>query len=98
MRFKVTSVNVVPIKAQSGLVAFAEIELNNCIFCGSISIHSSINRPLGFRCQFPTKRLASGKQVNCFYPFTKEAEDGISQAIISEYLKIMQNFKDVEVL
>lgn len=92
----ITSVNVIPIKAQAGLVAFAEIELNDCLFCGNISIHTSPRHQFGFRCQFPTKRLQSGKQVNCFHPFTREAEETISRAIISEYLKIMENFQDVE--
>ncbi|MGP8321200.1 MAG: hypothetical protein ACT6FE_02585 [Methanosarcinaceae archaeon] len=36
---KITEIQIVPIKANNGLVAFASVVLNNQLYLGSIGIH-----------------------------------------------------------
>lgn len=92
----ISSIQIVPIQPKNGLLSFAACEINYCLYVGNIAIYSSPNSPLGLRLVFPTKKLSSGKQVHCFYPFTQEAEEQISRPIKKRYLELMENFHFVE--
>ncbi len=88
----VTEINIVPIRPQNGLVGFASCVVNNQFYIGNIAIYTSPSNPKRFRLLFPNKKLASGQVVDCFYPINKEAEKTVSEAIISKYLGLMDNF------
>ena len=92
----ISNVQIQPISPQNGLVAFATCEINNCLYVGSIAIYTAPSHSLGYRCLFPTKKLASGKHVECFYPYRKEAEEFITKAIVNKYVELMDNFNNIE--
>ena len=93
---KIDEIQIIPIKPQNGLVGFASCVVNNQFYVGNIAILTSPNIKTGFRLQFPTKKLSSGKQVDCFYPISKEVEEVVSEKIINKYLELMDNFNHVE--
>ncbi len=84
-----TEIQILPIKPQKGLVAFASAVLNYQFYIGNIAIHTSPSNPLGFRLVFPTKKLSSGKQLPCFYPFRKDAGEIVTKIIVGEYVMLM---------
>ena len=77
----VSEVEIIPIKPNNGLVAFASCVVNGALYLGSIGVHT---RPdgSGFRLVYPAKALPYGKTVNIVHPITKEAGETIHQAVI----------------
>lgn len=88
----ISEIQIIPIKPQNGLVAFATVVINNQFYVGNIGIYTSPSVHRGFRLTFPNKKLASGQVVPCFYPINKEAEEQVSSEIISRYVELMNNF------
>ncbi|MCM8794584.1 MAG: hypothetical protein NC819_02110 [Candidatus Omnitrophica bacterium] len=80
----ISEVEIVPVKPQGGLVAFASCVVNGLLYLGNIGIHT---RPdgSGYRLVFPVKVLPNGKQIHCFHPVTREAGDLLLQAIIRKF-------------
>lgn len=88
----ISNVQIVPIKPQNGLVAFCSVEVDHQFYIGNIGLYSSPSSPNGFRITFPTKKVASGRIIECFHPITKDAAKAINEAIINKYLEIMNKF------
>lgn len=88
----INEIQIIPIKPQNGLVAFATCLINNQFHVGNIAIYTSPGSRLGYRLVFPNKKLTSGHSVDCFYPVTQEAGVLVSEAIIKQYIKLMGNF------
>lgn len=93
---KVEEIQIIPIRPSNGLVGFVSCAINNAFHVGNIAIYTAPNNPLGYRLVFPTKKLASGKQIPCFYPFRKDAEEAVTKAIVNKYVELMGNFHDIE--
>lgn len=87
----ITEINVIPVKANRGLVGFASCIVNEQFYIGSIAIHSTLNND--FRLVFPTKALKHGKQLPCVYPINKGTERSITEAIINVYKDLFRNSK-----
>jgi DNA-binding cell septation regulator SpoVG len=92
----INEINIVPVRPQNGLVAFASCAVCDAFYVGNIAVYTAFNHPLGYRLVFPTKKLASGKQVACFYPFRKDVEDSVARAIVGKYVDLMGSFHHVE--
>ena len=92
----ISEIQIAPANFQNGLVAFASCSINNQFYVGNIAIYTAPNNSLGYRLVFPTKKLASGKQVPCFYPFRKDVEEIVTKAIVDKYVELMENFHHVE--
>lgn len=90
----ISEIQIVPIKPQNGLVAFASAVINNQFFVGNVAIYTSLKSPLGFRLVFPNKKLNSGQVVDCFHPINKEAEGQVTSAIVMKYLDLMGKFQN----
>lgn len=95
MNIVVSEVQIEFIPPRNGHVAFAACSINGCIRVGNIAVYTAPNSPLNYRCVFPTKRLISGRQVPCFYPYTTEAEQTVTRAIVGKYVELMDNFNHV---
>ena len=87
---KISEIEIVPIKPQSGLVAFASCVINNSFYVGNIAIHTSYNCRDGYRLVYPSKILPNGKEVNCIHPINRDVGESISKAIISKFKQIIQ--------
>ena len=96
MTISVKEVQLTIVKPQNGLVAFASCSINNCFYLGNIALYSSPSHHLGFRTVFPTKKLSSGQQIPCFYPFKKEVEEVMTTTIVNKYFELINNLKPVE--
>lgn len=79
---RITEVNIAPVKPQNGLVAFASIVVDDCLYLGSIGIYSRLDGS-GYRITYPTKKLAD-KNLNIFHPIAKETGQLIEQAILAK--------------
>lgn len=93
---EISEIDIEFIPPQNGLVAFAQCSINQCLRVGNIAIYTAPGNPLRYRTVFPTKKLSSGRQVPCFYPYRKEAEEYVSKAIIRRFIELMDNFQNVE--
>lgn len=87
---KITEVNVTPVKPQNGLVAFASVVIDNCLYLGSIGIYSRLDGS-GYRITYPTKKLAE-KNLNIFHPITKEAGQLIEHTVLAKANELLSEF------
>lgn len=83
----VSEVNVVPIKPNNGLVAFASVVLDDALYLGSLGVHSRLDG--SYRITYPTKKLGS-KELNLYHPINRDVGKLIEQAVIA---KCQQLFK-----
>jgi stage V sporulation protein G len=79
---KITEVQIIPIKANNGLVAFGSVLLNDCLFLGSIGIHKKLDGS-GYRITYPTKKIGE-KDINIYHPINKEVSKLIEDEIIKK--------------
>ena len=88
-KLEIDEINILPVKPQNGLVAFASVVLNNQIYIGNIAIYTSPTLEEGFRLVYPDKMLPNGKRINCVHPISREAGEAIKQAVTNRYLELM---------
>ena len=82
---RITEVNITPIKANNGLIAFANVVFDNSLFLGSIGIHTKLEG--GYRLTYPTKTV-SGREMNLYHPINKEISELIETAVIKKLKEI----------
>lgn len=83
---KITETQIIPIKPKDGLVAFASVVLENCLYLGSIGVYTKINGT-GYRITYPTKKIGE-KDINIYHPINKELSKEIEKAIFEKLEKI----------
>ncbi len=83
---KITEVQIIPIKPNNGLVAFASIVLEDSLYLGSIGVYTRIDGS-GYRITYPTKKI-SERDINIYHPINKETSKAIEEAIISKVKEI----------
>ena len=94
-KLTISEIQIVPVKPNNGLVAFATAIINNQFYIAHIAIYSAPTVPLGYRLVYPDKTLSNGKRVDCFHPVTQESGKEVSRAIISKDVELMDNFSNV---
>lgn len=82
----VKNVEIIPIKPQNGLLAFASIEIDH-LYIGSIGIHKRRDGR-GFRITFPTRKVGD-HQVTVCHPTTPALSKEIESAITSKAEKVL---------
>src|SRR5438552_2325163 len=88
MKPKISEIQIIPIKPQEGLVAFASFVLDNNLYLGSIGI---LTRPEGgYRLVYPTKKLGI-KSLNIFHPINKQFAESIEKEVIAKFEDVMKN-------
>ena len=91
MKPKLTEIQIIPIKPQNGLVAFASFVLDGNLYLGSIGIVTRLSG--GYRLVYPTKRVGS-KSLNIFHPINKKFARLIESEIIKKFEKVMNQKND----
>lgn len=82
MENRLSEVQVVPVKPFNGLVGFASLVFENCIFLGSIGIYT---RPEGgYRLTYPTRKTASSS-FHVFHPINKDVATEIESVVIAKF-------------
>lgn len=84
---KITEIQIIPIKANNGLIAFGSIVIDNNIYLGSIGIHKKLGEN-SYRITYPTKNIGN-KDFNLYHPINKQTSKLIEDAIILKYKKVM---------
>lgn len=91
MTNRLSEIQIIPIKPQNGLVAFASFVLDGSLYLGSIGI---VTRPNGgYRLVYPTKKVAD-RNLNIFYPINKEFSQLIESEVIKKLEEVMKNEND----
>jgi stage V sporulation protein G len=81
----VSEIQIVPVRPNNGLVAFASCVVNNSLYLGNIALYTSPSNTSGFRLVYPAKILPNGKEINCVHPINRETGAAITAAIIDKY-------------
>lgn len=79
---KISEIEITPIRAQNGLVAFASVLLDKKIRLNSIGIYTKLSG--GYRLTYPTKGA-----FNIFNPITKEVSQAIESTVIERYHQLL---------
>jgi len=86
---KISEIQIIPIKPQNGLVAFASFVLENSLYLSSVGI---ITRPEGgYRLLYPTKKVGT-RNINIFHPINKEFSQSIEKEVISKFEDVMKKY------
>lgn len=85
---KINEIQIIPIKASNGLIAFGSIVIDNSFYLSSIGIHKKLDGS-GYRITYPTKKVGD-KNINIYHPINKAVSKIIEEAIIA---KIEEIFK-----
>lgn len=85
---KITEIQIIPIKANNGLIAIGSIVFDNCLYLGSIGIHKKLYKD-EYRITYPTKKI-SDKDINIYHPINKETSKLIELEIIKKLKEIFK--------
>ena len=86
---RISEVNITPIKPQNGLVAFASVVLDDCLYLGSIGVYARLDGT-GYRLTYPTKKV-SEKSLNIYHPINKMLAKAIEKAVLNKAEKVCDN-------
>lgn len=89
----VSEIQIVPVKPNNGLVAFASFVVNNSLYLGNIAIYTSPSSTNGFRLVYPAKSLPNGKEINCVHPINRGTGAAITAALIDKYENLTRRGK-----
>ena len=89
----ITEVNIIPIKPQDGLIAFASVVVNESLYLSSIAIYTRLDG--SYRLLYPTKKLGE-RLVNLFHPISRETSRQIEDAIFKKCYEIFERSNDNE--
>jgi DNA-binding cell septation regulator SpoVG len=87
MNHQITEIQIIPVKPNNGLVAFASCILNGALYIGSIAIHQKLDLS-GYRLTYPTKKVLN-RDIHLFHPITKELSQQIEEEIITKYQQLL---------
>ena len=80
---QISEIQIIPVKPQDGLIAFASFLLDEKYYVGSVGVFTRLNGE-GFRLAYPTKKFGE-KSLNLFYPISasvgREIEEKVSQKV-----------------
>jgi stage V sporulation protein G len=89
MTNRLSEIQIIPIKPQNGLVAFASFVLDESLYLGSIGI---VTRPNGgYRLVYPTKKVAD-RNLNIFYPISREFALAVEQEVVKQFEDVMKKY------
>ena len=89
MTNRLSEIQIIPIKPQNGLVAFASFVLDKNLYLGSIGIMTRPNG--GYRLVYPTKKVAD-RNLNIFYPINREFALAVETEVIRQFEEVMKKY------
>ena len=75
----ITKVELLPIRPQNGLIAFASINLDDRLYITSIGVHKRLDGK-GYRITYPTRKVGE-QSVSVCYPIESVLSKEIEMAI-----------------
>lgn len=86
----ISEIQIIPVKPQNGLVAFASCVINNQFHLNNIAIYTSPSSLYSYRLVYPSKVLPNGKSINCLYPINKDVGNEMTKRIVSKLEEVME--------
>ena len=87
----ISEIQIIPIKAKDGVVAFVSFVLDGALYLSSIAI---MTRPSGgYRLVYPTKKVGD-RNINIFHPINKDFAQRIEKTVIQKFEDVMMGNKD----
>lgn len=83
---KITEIQFVPIKPKNGLLGFVSFVIDEKLWLGSVAVFTKIDGS-GYRLSYPSKKIGE-KNINLFYPITKEVGKTIEEAVTKKVNEI----------
>lgn len=83
----ISEVQIVPVKANNGLIGFASFVLYEAVYCGSVGIFTRPNG--GYRLVYPTRKMI-GRDIDVYYPINKQIGKAIEEAVVSKFEEVVQ--------
>ena len=76
-----------------GLIGFASCLFDNKLSLNSIAVYT---RPDGsdYRLLFPSKTLANGKEINVFYPISRQVSEAIKSAVVRKIEEVTEKVEE----
>ncbi len=87
MKPNVSEVNLKFIKPRDGLIAFANVVVDDWLYLSSIGIHEKLDGT-GYRLTYPTRPVTK-QAITLFHPITKDGSRAIEQAIFAKLKDVM---------
>lgn len=88
MKHTITEIQILPVKAQDGLVGFVSFVIDNAFFIGSVGIYTKLNGD-GYRLTYPTRKRLDGNLKIC-HPINKEIATAIEEAVTHKFETVMK--------
>lgn len=89
MENRVSEVQIVPVKPANGLVGFASLVFDGCLYLSSIGIYT---RPEGgYRLTYPTRKTTTSN-FNVFHPINKKVATEIESEVIKKFEEVMKKY------
>lgn len=86
MKQQISEIQILPVKPNNGLIAFANCVLNQSLYLSSIAVHKKLNG-LGYRLTYPTKKIGNN-DLNIYHPVNKELSKAIEEAVFEQIEKL----------
>ncbi len=86
-KLEIAEIQIVPVRAQDGLVAFASCVINDQFYIGNIGIHSAFTAN-EFRLVYPTRTFLNNKSVSCVHPINKETGEVMQKVICTAFKEL----------
>jgi len=94
---KLSEIIITPIQPTAkGIIAFVSFILNDTFKVNNIMIATSLKRNGNLRLVYPVKTLPNGKDVQIFYPITKEAGKELENQTLTAYNIFLSKLKREE--
>lgn len=90
---RIEEVNVIPVKAADGLVAFASVVVDGSLYLGSMAVH--MRRDGTYRLVYPTKRVGD-REMNIYHPIRKATGELLECAVISKCQELFERSDDYD--
>ncbi len=91
MKVVISEIQIIPVKPQNGLIAFASCVLDNNLYLGSIGI---LTKPEGgYRLVYPTKKIGIGS-INIYHPIHKQFAELLEKQLIEKFEEVMNKSDD----
>ncbi len=83
----ITETQISLVKPKDGLIAFASVVINNCIYLGSIGVHEKLDGT-GYRLTYPTKNYGHNSQ-HIYHPINRTISKAIEDAVFEKLKDVM---------
>ena len=89
MKNRISEIQIMPVKPNNGLVGFASLVFNDCLYLGSIGIYT---RPEGgYRLTYPTRKTTVNS-FNVFHPINKDVATLIEREVLTKFENVMKKY------